>query len=80
MTNGELSHYHKVVSTDLDGTFYCARTAGQIWRRQAETGLDGNGQKLSNYSYGSFIATASMSGHIVNVPQLQAAYNGELTS
>jgi sorbose reductase len=24
---------------------------------------------------GSFVATASMSGHIVNIPQLQAAYN-----
>jgi len=34
-----------------------------------------NGKKLENYSYGSFVATASMSGHIVNIPQLQAAYN-----
>ncbi|KAL2350662.1 sorbitol utilization protein SOU1 [Cryomyces antarcticus] len=73
--DGELSHYHKVVSTDLDGTFYCARAAGDIWRRQGKEGTDMNGKKLENYSYGSFIATASMSGHIVNIPQLQAAYN-----
>ncbi|KAK5144123.1 L-xylulose reductase, partial [Oleoguttula sp. CCFEE 6159] len=69
--DGELSHYHKVVSTDLDGTFYCARAAGDIWRRQGKEGTDMNGKKLENYSYGSFIATASMSGHIVNIPQLQ---------
>ncbi|EOD49735.1 Short-chain dehydrogenase/reductase SDR [Neofusicoccum parvum] len=73
--DGEVAHYHKVVSTDLDGTFFCARAAGEIWRRQWKEGTDLNGNKLENYSYGSFIATASMSGHIVNIPQLQAAYN-----
>ena len=35
-----------------------------------------NGKKLENYTSGSFVATASMSGLIVNIPQLQAAYNG----
>ena len=39
-------------------------------------GTDLNGQTLENFKLGSFIATASMSGHIVNIPQLQAAYNG----
>ncbi|KAL0259053.1 Sorbose reductase sou1 [Diplodia seriata] len=73
--DGEVAHYHKVVSTDLDGTFFCARAVGEIWRRQWKEGTDLNGNKLENYSYGSFIATASMSGHIVNIPQLQAAYN-----
>lgn len=73
--NGEISHYHKVVATDLDGTFFCARAAGEIWRRQGLEGTDTKGNKLDNYTYGSFIATASMSGHIVNIPQLQAAYN-----
>jgi len=68
MIDGELSHYEKVVRTDLDGTFYCARTAGKIWREQKNNNLEG-------FTYGSFIATASMSGHIVNIPQLQAAYN-----
>ena len=68
MIDGEIAHYQKVVRTDLDGTFYCARTAGRIWREQKE-------KKLEGFTYGSFVATASMSGHIVNIPQLQAAYN-----
>ena len=72
--DGEIDHYRKVVSTDLDGTFYCARAAGKHWRRQHAEGTDLNGKKV-DFPYGSFVATASMSGHIVNVPQLQAAYN-----
>jgi len=75
MTDGELTHYHKVVATDLDGVFFCAKVAGEIWRRQHETGKTTTGAPLDNYSYGSFVATASMSGHIVNIPQLQSAYN-----
>ena len=79
MADGELEgkaqHYKKVVTTDLDGTFYCARAAAQHWKRQKETGTDLNGKKLENYVSGSFVATASMSAHIVNVPQMQAAYN-----
>lgn len=73
MIDGELSHYHTVTSIDFDGVFYCARAAGEIWRRQYETGLSATGEKLENWRSGSFIATASMSGHIVNIPQLQAA-------
>ena len=57
------------------GTFYCARAAASHWRRQKEEGTDINGNKLTNFTYGSFVATASMSGHIVNFPQLQSAYN-----
>ncbi|KAF2156407.1 NAD(P)-binding protein [Myriangium duriaei CBS 260.36] len=73
--DGEASHYRKVVEVDLDGTFYCARAAGDVFRRQKELGTDLAGNELRNWRGGSFIATASMSGHIVNVPQLQAAYN-----
>lgn len=73
MIDGDLSHYHKVTSIDFDGVFYCARAAGEVWRRQYETGLSATGDKLQNYKTGSFVATASMSGHIVNIPQLQAA-------
>jgi len=73
--DGEIEHYRKVVVTDLDGTFYCARAAGIHWRRQKKEGTTLDGKKLENYSSGSFVATASMSGHIVNIPQLQAAYN-----
>lgn len=75
MIDGDLSHYHRVVATDLDSVFYCARAAGEIWRTQYQTGVDMQGQALQNYSYGSFIATASMSGHVANIPQLQSAYN-----
>lgn len=73
---GELDHYQKVISTDLDGTFYCARVAGLHWRRQKkeQTTIDGKPLEPA-FREGSFVATASMSGHIVNTPQLQAPYN-----
>ncbi|KAJ5416904.1 uncharacterized protein N7487_000454 [Penicillium crustosum] len=69
MVDGPLDHYRDVVSIDLDGTFYCAKAAADHWRRQKEEGTDANGNKLTNFTYGSFVATASMSGHIVNFPQ-----------
>ncbi|CAI7611950.1 unnamed protein product [Penicillium pancosmium] len=75
MVDGSLDHYRNVIGVDLDGTFYCARAAAAHWRRQKEEGTDANGNKLTNFTYGSFVATASMSGHIVNFPQLQSAYN-----
>ena len=75
MLDGENSHYRKVVATDLDSIFYCAKYAGLHWRRQKKEGTTVDGKRLKGFTYGSFIATASMSGHIVNVPQLQAAYN-----
>nr|OQO28912.1 L-xylulose reductase [Rachicladosporium sp. CCFEE 5018] len=72
MIDGQLSHYHNVVSTDLDSVFYCAQAAGEVWRRQYTASAS---KTLQNYSGGSFVATASMSGHIANIPQLQSAYN-----
>jgi sorbose reductase len=73
---GELDHYRKVVTTDLDGTFYSARAAGIHWRRQKKEQTTIDGVKLEPaFREGSFVATASMSGHIVNIPQLQATYN-----
>ena len=75
MVDGPLDHYSSVVDIDLNGTFYCAKAAAAHWRRQKEEGTDINGKKLDNFTYGSFVATASMSGHIVNIPQLQSAYN-----
>lgn len=75
MLDGSIEHYRDVINVDLDGTYYCARAAASHWRRQKEEGTDINGNKLTNFTYGSFVATASMSGHIVNIPQLQAAYN-----
>lgn len=52
--------WHRVVSVDLDGVYYCAKNVGKVFKEKGR---------------GSFIVTASMSGHIVNVPQLQAPYN-----
>ncbi|KAH8423557.1 putative carbonyl reductase [Aspergillus melleus] len=75
MVDGPLDHYSSVVDIDFNGTFYCAKAAAAHWRRQKEEGTDLNGNKLTNFTYGSFVATASMSGHIVNFPQMQAAYN-----
>ncbi|KAK3679711.1 Sorbose reductase sou1 [Recurvomyces mirabilis] len=76
MIDGELSHYHRVVATDLDSVFYSAKAAGEIFRKQYENGgVSLTGEALQNYSYGSFIATSSMSGHVANIPQLQSAYN-----
>lgn len=75
MIDGPVDHYHDVVRTDLDGTYYSAKAAAKHWRRQKLEGTTTTGEKLENYTSGSFIATASMSGVIVNVPQLQASYN-----
>lgn len=68
-------HYHEVLRTNLDSVYYCALSAGQHFRRQSVEKTTTHGMKLDGFSAGSFIATASMSGHIVNVPHLQTAYN-----
>lgn len=75
MLDGPVEMYSDVVKTNLDGAFFCARAAGLHFRRQKREGTTLDGRPLEGFTAGSFIATASMSGHIVNVPQLQAAYN-----
>ncbi|KAK4138636.1 NAD(P)-binding protein [Trichocladium antarcticum] len=75
MLDGPLDMYSNVVSTNVDGVYYCARAAGLHFRRQKLEGTTLDGRPLDNFTTGSFVATASMSAHIVNVPQLQAAYN-----
>lgn len=58
-------HFNDVVDIDFKGAAYLAKVAGQHFRElHKKTGAKG-----------SLIFTASMSGHIVNVPQLQATYN-----
>ena len=52
--------WSKVIDINLNGVFLCATAAGRQMLKQG---------------YGSIINTASMSGHIVNVPQPQCAYN-----
>ena len=56
-----LEQWRKVVDVDLTAQFLMARAAGQ---RMIKAGRGG-----------AIISTASMSGHIVNVPQPQCAYN-----
>lgn len=52
--------WKKVIDINLTGVFLCSTAAGRVMLKQG---------------YGSIINTASMSGHIVNVPQPQCAYN-----
>jgi len=50
----------KVIDINLNGVFLTAQAAGKVMLKQGS---------------GSIINTASMSGHIVNIPQPQCAYN-----
>lgn len=73
--DGKLDTMHDVFKVNIDGTFYCAKAAGLHWRRQKAERTTSHGEPLVNYTSGSFIATASMSGHIANIPQMQSVYN-----
>ncbi len=53
--------WQRVINTDLSAMFLVAKEAGKIM--------------MENNNGGSIINTASMSGHIVNYPQGQCAYN-----
>lgn len=52
--------WKKVIDINLTGVFLTAQAAGKVMLKQG---------------YGSIINTASMSAHIVNVPQPQCSYN-----
>ncbi|KAI0192150.1 sorbitol utilization protein SOU2 [Astrocystis sublimbata] len=73
--DGSLETMSNVFKVNLEGTFYCAKAAALHWRRQRKEGTTVDGQPLENYLSGSFISTASISGHIANVPQMQTVYN-----
>lgn len=51
---------NEVIQTDLNGTFHCAKAVGHHFKERGT---------------GSFVITASMSGHIANFPQEQTSYN-----
>lgn len=55
-----LEQWKKVIDINLTGVFLTAQAAGRTMLKQG---------------YGSIINTASMSAHIVNVPQPQCSYN-----
>jgi NAD(P)-dependent dehydrogenase (short-subunit alcohol dehydrogenase family) len=52
--------WRKMMRLNLDAVFFCAQAEAVIMRKAG---------------YGKIINTASMSGHIVNTPQNQTAYN-----
>ncbi|OWP04669.1 mannitol dehydrogenase [Marssonina coronariae] len=52
--------WNEVIPTDLTGTFHCAKAVGAHFQARGR---------------GSFVTTASMSGHIANFPQEQTSYN-----
>ncbi|KAJ5588300.1 short-chain dehydrogenase [Penicillium hordei] len=56
-----LPEYKKQMSVNVDGIVYCAKSAGEVFKRQG---------------FGNLIITSSMSGHVVNVPVDQPVYNG----
>jgi len=58
--DGSAEAWDKVIQIDLNGTAYCAKAVGAHFRKQGS---------------GSFVITASMSGHIANYPQEQTSYN-----
>lgn len=74
--DGPAENARKVMEVNVDGVMWCAKAAGAHFRRQKKEGTTIDGKPLENFIAGSFIATASMSGSVVNVPQLQAVYNG----
>jgi sorbose reductase len=58
--DGSVEEWNRVIHTDLTGTAYCAKAVGTLFKKQGS---------------GSFVITASMSGHIANYPQEQTSYN-----
>ena len=71
----DIDNYRNIITTNLDGVFYCARAAAIHWRRQKSEDVDANGGPLEGFTYGKFVTTASISGWIVDHPELQAAYS-----
>ncbi len=60
VVDGSSEAWDKVIQVDLNGTAYCAKAVGAVFKKQG---------------HGSLVITASMSGHIANYPQEQTSYN-----
>jgi len=60
LLDGSVEKWNEVIQTDLNGTAYSAKAVGHHFKERGT---------------GSFIITASMSGHIANFPQEQTSYN-----
>ncbi|GMM37446.1 hypothetical protein DASC09_047710 [Saccharomycopsis crataegensis] len=52
--------WKKLLDINLNGVYYAAKVVGRYFKKQG---------------FGSFVITASISGHIINVPQSQTVYN-----
>lgn len=52
--------WRRLIDVDLNAVYYCAKAVGAIFKAKGK---------------GSFIITASISGHIANVPNYQTCYN-----
>lgn len=55
-----LDEYKLLMSVNVDGVFYCAKYAGEVFKKQRR---------------GNLIITSSISAHVVNVPIDQPVYN-----
>lgn len=55
-----IEEYRTQMSVNVDGVFYCAKSAGEVFKKQGS---------------GNLIITSSISAHIVNVPVDQPVYN-----
>ncbi|KXJ90716.1 L-xylulose reductase [Microdochium bolleyi] len=60
VVDGTADSWNHVIQVDLNGTAYCAKAVGAVFKKQGS---------------GSFVITSSMSGHIANYPQEQTSYN-----
>ncbi|KAH7001075.1 hypothetical protein EDB80DRAFT_721426 [Ilyonectria destructans] len=60
VVDGTAADWDHVIQVDLNGTAYCAKAVGAHFKKQG---------------HGSFVVTASMSGHVANFPQEQTSYN-----
>lgn len=60
LLEGSAASWDKVIQIDLNGTAYCAKAVGAHFKKAGR---------------GSFVITASMSGHVANFPQEQTSYN-----
>lgn len=58
--DGSVEDWEGIIQADLNSVFYCAKAVGQHFKARGK---------------GSFVITASMSGHIANYPQEQTSYN-----
>ncbi|KAL2884715.1 sorbitol utilization protein SOU2 [Ceratocystis lukuohia] len=75
MLDGSVEEALHVLRVNLNGVYFCARAAGRQFRRQKKEGTTTDGKPLENFTYGSFIVTASIAARIVTIPQLLAPYS-----